>query len=312
MRPLLLLLVAAVARCHAAPAIDVLLPPGSTVVFGLRTANLLDLLARQDGAKDIRQQVSMLLAASPFSGFDPFHDIDEVVLATTGTGQNPPALIVITGRFDPAKLAQGAHPYHNIPLIQNAKSKQVMAVLDATTLLAGDPPLVKAAIDRAAANTSAGPLAARLQELRGRYDLWAFADHLDTAAVPAGSLPPAAEALRSLDRFWFGAAFTRNLEFSAELHLRSAQDASRIAAILREFESQAKAKIDAGSPAKFDLQAAGNSVTLAFSVPEEEWKKMLQQSQASAPPRPQSKPQPQLITTDSTGNTVTLTLPGRK
>ena len=312
MRSLLFLLVAAVARCQAAPALDVLLPPGSTIVFGLRTANLLNLLAQQDGAKDIRQQASMLLATSPFSGFDPFKDIDEVVLATTGTGQNPPALIIITGRFDPAKMAQGARAYHNVPLIQNAKSKQVMAVLDASTLLAGDPPLVKAAIDRASSNVAAGPLAARIEDLRGRYDLWAFADHLDAAAaVPAGSLPPSAEALRSLDRFWFGAAFTRTFELAGELHLRTAKDASHIAAILRDFEKQAKAKMDASSPARIEITTAENSVALAVSIPEEEWKKALQ-SQARAQVQPQPKPVPQSITTDPTGNTVTLTLPGKK
>ena len=70
MRRLALLLAAALTPSFAA-SLDVLLPPGATAVFGLRTATILNLLAEQEGAKDIRQQAAFLLAATPFAGFDP-------------------------------------------------------------------------------------------------------------------------------------------------------------------------------------------------------------------------------------------------
>jgi len=55
MRPLALLLAATVVPAFAAPALDVLLPPNAAAVFGLRTTTLLNLIAEQEGAKDLRQ-----------------------------------------------------------------------------------------------------------------------------------------------------------------------------------------------------------------------------------------------------------------
>src|SRR5689334_3310629 len=106
MRPLVALLVA-IAPALASPAVDVLLPPASNAVFGLRTATLFNLLTQQESFQQIQQQFSALLAASPWSGVNPFHDIEEVIVATTLKGKNPPTLAVITGHFDPAKLANG-------------------------------------------------------------------------------------------------------------------------------------------------------------------------------------------------------------
>jgi hypothetical protein len=329
MRLLLATLLLTVAPSYAGSALDVLLPPGATGVFGLRASSILNLLAQQDGAKDLRTQVSALLAMTPWSGFDPFRDIDEVVVAAMGSGQNPPTLAVITGRFDAAKLAQGkGQAYRSATLVQDAKSKQVLAILDDATLLAGDMPLVKSAIDRAAGTVAAGPLAARIEGLRTRYDVWAFGDHLDAAAM-SGTAP----SLKGLDRMWFGAAFSRNFELAAELHLRSAKDVSALTAMLRDFEKQVKSQIPAGDPATFDLHTSDDTISVGITVPEEAWKQVLRsrlqpqtQSQARPPAKPriystepqivssdpQAQPKAQVITTDSAGSTVMVTLPGKR
>ncbi|HXA52982.1 MAG TPA: hypothetical protein VNV86_21845 [Candidatus Acidoferrum sp.] len=328
MRLLLATLLLTVAPSYAGPALDVLLPPGATAVFGLRASSILNLLAQQEGAKDLRTQVSALLAMSPWSGFDPFRDIDEVVIAAMASGQNPPTLAVITGRFDAAKLAQGkGQAYRSATLVQDAKSKQVLAILDDNTLLAGDMPLVKAAIDRASGSVAAGPLAARIEGMRTKYDLWAFADHLDAAAMSS-----TAASLKGLDRLWFGAAFSHNFELAAELHLRSSKDVSALTAMLRDLEKQVKSQIPSNDPTTFDLHTTDNTISVAIAVPEEAWKKAFasrlqaptqSQSQPPAKPRiystepqivstdPGAQPKPQVITKDSTGNTVMVTLPGK-
>src|ERR1043166_4692611 len=134
MRLLLATLLFTVAPSYAGPVLDVLLPPGATAVFGLRTSSILNLIAQQEGAKDLRTQVYAMLAMTPWSGFDPFRDVDEVVIAAMGSGQNPPSLAVITGRFDAAKLAQGkGQAYRSATLVQQANSKQVLAILDEST-----------------------------------------------------------------------------------------------------------------------------------------------------------------------------------
>lgn len=304
MRPLVALLVA-IAPALASPAVDVLLPPASNAVFGLRTATLFNLLTQQESFQQIQQQFSALLAASPWSGVNPFHDIEEVIVATTLKGKNPPTLAVITGHFDPAKLANGkGHPYRNAILIEDEKDNSAQAILDDTTLLTGDLALVKGAIDRASGNTSAGPLAARIETMRTRYDVWGFADHIDSAALPMPSDP-----LKGMDRLWFGAAFSHNFELAAECHFSSAKAAAGLIAFVRDLEKQIKPQVNGA--ATFELSTSENSVTLSVSVPEKEWKKALQTRLRPAP-KAVEPPRPQVVVTDSTGSTVTLSLPGKR
>lgn len=304
MRPFAVLLLS-IAPAFASPAIDVLLPPGSNAVFGLRTATLLNLLAQQESFRQLQQQFSALLAGTPWSGFNPFRDIQEIVLAATLNGKNPPTLAVITGHFDPAKLANGkGHPYRNAILIEDAKANTAQAILDETTMLAGDLALVKAAIDRASGPASASPLAARIETMRTRYDIWGFADHIDSATLPVASDP-----LQGLDRLWFGAAFSHNFELAAEFHFRSAKAAAGLTALVRDFEKQIKPQVNGA--ATFEMSTSDNSVTLAVSVPEQEWKKALQSRLQPAPKRGEP-PRPQVVVTDSNGSTVTLSLPGKR
>ncbi len=307
------------ASSHAAPATDVLLPPDATAVFGLRASSLIKLIASQGATQMAQFQTGMLLASLPVNGFDPFHDIDEVVLATSGKGKNPPFLAVITGRFDAAKLAHGkGSSYHNALFIDNKDPRQTTAFLGDNTILAGDRAMVRAAIDRSSSAIGAGPLAARIESMRSRYDLWAFADHLDAAAIPPG----AADTLRSLDRFSVGMAFNSDFALDAEIHLASAQDAAKLSGMLGLLEKQALSQMPDSSTTKFNLSAKDNTVKLSIAVPEADFRKALQQAAAGAKSAaasrpvafstaPAPKPREQQTTTDTQGNTVTLSLPYR-
>ncbi|MBS1855648.1 MAG: hypothetical protein JST11_09810 [Acidobacteria bacterium] len=319
-----------VASSYAAPPTDVLLPPNATVVFGLRAANIIKLIASQGATQLAQFQAGAMLGAMPVKGFDPFHDIDEVVLATSGKGNNPPFLAVITGHFDAAKLAQGkGRPYGNAVFIDDKNPRQTSAILGDSTLLAGDRALVRAAIDRASGNTAAGPLAARIESMRAHYDLWAFADHFDPTALPGGAAGAngAADPLRSLDRFWVGMAFNTDLTLDAELHLSSDADAAKLSGLLSIWKVQALSQVPNAPAMKFDLGVKDNTIKLAVSIPEAELKKAMQQhsssgvttSAATTPMGlritggdPAPKEQDQKVTTDPQGNTVTLSLPYRR
>ena len=76
--------------------------------------------------------------------------------------------------------------------------------------------------------------------------------------------------------------------------------------------------------ATFEVANTADTVSVAISVPESEWKKALE-TRLKAPPKttrptglritstePQAEPKPQVITTDPRGNTVTLSLPGKR
>jgi hypothetical protein len=328
MRPIFATLLFCAAPALAAPAVDVLLPPGSSIVFGVRANRILELISQQEGAKDLRLQAKALLAMTPWAGFDPFSDVDELVLATTGTGQNPPALIVITGRFSAAKLGSKGHTYRNVYVTDDPKSKNSTAILDESTLLTGDWPLVKGAIDRYSSSVaSAGPLAARIEDLRAKYDVWAFADHLDATAMPK----EAAEQLHSIDRFWFGAAISKGVDLTAEVHTTDPKEAEKLSAMIKGFESMARMQMkDQAEGVKLDVQSAEGNIRLSMSIPEEQLKKAMQMrnqpnatsASANVSPvsngarlistRPTIVNTEPVITRDSQGNTLTVTLPGPK
>src|ERR1035438_938220 len=85
-------------------------PPDTKVVFGVNVHNLaMSWVARSFKAQAQEQAAGIgWLKAFPLAGFDFLRDLDEVVVASNAKGQNPPAIVVVTGRFDVARLAKGA------------------------------------------------------------------------------------------------------------------------------------------------------------------------------------------------------------
>jgi hypothetical protein len=139
---------------------------------------------------------------------------------------------------------------------------------------------------------------------------------------PPPSSPSVAKSLRTLDRFWAGAAFAKNFELAAEIHLRSPEDTAAIATLVREFEKEIKSQMN-GAP-NIEIATTDDTISLSISVPEQEWKKALQ-ARLQAPPKttqstglritgsePPAPPKPQVITTDTNGSTLTLSLPGKQ
>src|SRR5262249_30026332 len=158
---------------------------------------------------------------------------------------------------------------------------------------------------------AAGPLAARIEELRTKYDVWAFADHLDTAALPKDAPDP----LRGIDRFWFGAAISKGIELTAEAHAATPQDAEKLSSLIRGWEALARMQMKESEGVKLDLQSSEGNLRLSISVSEAELKKAMQTRNQTASNPVSTKPtivnlEP-VITRDSVGNTVTLTLPGK-
>jgi len=318
------LVLSAGALSAADAAITGFLPPGTKIVLGVRVRSLAD----SPFAKGIMAQAHAAgaewLNMAAALGFDPLRDLDEVLIATSGEGQNPPSLLVASGRFDVPRLSEGAQRYHDVPILGGAKpTDQVVAILDANTALAGDRPMVLAAIDRGGAASEATPdnsLAARIAPLRERYDVWGAGDHIQAfGPVPQASVADA------FDSFQFGMSVRQGLELAAEVHASSPKGAEKLSASLGLLSAMLRAQQPAGG-AKFDLQADNGTFKLAVTIPEEELKKAMEAQSGMlaqmlgggtmapatrlAPgPAPRTTPPPVL---DKDGNTVVLTLPGGK
>jgi len=258
-----------------------LLPPDTQVVFGIRVHNLAISPVAQTIAAQAQAATAGWLKAGPLSGIDFLHDIDEVLVASSGKGQTPPALIVVTGRFDTARLVSAAaHYYHDVALLTADTGNACVALLDRGTALLGDANLVRAAIDqRGGKNRIDATLNDQITSMRQRYDIWGLGERLEGFGAPVAE----AKIVQSIDRFQFGVQLASGLELSAEIHARSAEDAAKLNSAFRMIAALVKGQTTA-SAAKFDLQADGGTLRLDVYIPETELKKAIEARAAALSP----------------------------
>jgi hypothetical protein len=314
-----------------------LLPPGARIVFGMRVRAVVNSSLAQSLSSEILGASGDWQKLVAGVGFDLLHDLDEVVLASTGEGKEAPVLIVARGTFDTARLAAQAKPYHGVPLVTMGEKVStggkpaILAILDGSTVLTGDPEEVKAAIDRRGSPTQLDPaFAARIAGYRQRYEIWGVADN------PAGlarrlSDSSGPQPFDSIDRFQLGLGLNHGLEIAAELHARSAEDAAQLTSTLRLLEGMFKAsQPSANAGTKLRIESAEGTLKIALAVSEDDLKKAIAQqrsaaARAAAPvraPVPAPTPAPVRIQSSESptrpgvqsgnGGTSVFTLPSRR
>lgn len=324
---LLVVLLAASARAESDSALLELMPPGTQVVIGVRVRSVVDSpLARSIGSeiqREVQAQQSIgdwqkLIA---FTGFDPLHDIDEVLLGTTGEGEKAPALIVVRGNFDIAKLAANATTYDGVPLIDRSASLHgtntngAFAFLDEHTILAGEGPQVRAAIDRRGKPAPLSPgLVDRIAEFRGKYEIWGVVNHLDgLRKMAASSSGP--QGLDSIDRLQFGVGLEHGLDLVAEIHSRSPKDAEQLSASLKLLQAMFLASPQSSmNGTKLALETTGESLRIGLSIPEEELKKSIEtqlRARMAAQPRAAHLHAPPVISGQPPVTTPAVAAPGQ-
>ena len=250
-----------------------LLPPGTKVVFGIRVHNLALSSVAQEFAAQAQTAAAGWLKAVPLDGIDLLRDIDEVLIATSGKGPNPPSLIVVTGRFNIARLAEGAERYHGIAMLSgDAESGTAVALFENGTALIGDTPLVRSAIDHRGGKGRIDPtLNDRITSLRQRYDIWGLGEPADGLTSPI----PEAKMLESVDRFQFGMQLANGLELTAEIHARSAEDGEKLNTALGMLAALLQGHGQSANGSKFDLKSEGGTLKLLVSISDEDLKKAL-------------------------------------
>ena len=283
MKPTLLLLpllLAAPSFCADDVQLVDLLPSDTQVVFGVHVRTVVDSELARNLTAELKGQAADWEKLLATSGFDPLHDLDEVLIASTGAGKKAPTLIVARGTFDVAKLAPNAEQYHGVPLV-TSPSKQAEGVygfLDGSTALAGDPAMVKAAIDRRGEPAHLeGALAAQVADYRERYEIWAVVNRTEglTGYMPSTDSPAA--ALNAIDHFQFGVSLKQGLELAAEAHARTAKDAEQLAATMQFLEAMTKASQPAGSTGtKFSFQNEDGTLKVSLAISEEDLKKTIE------------------------------------
>lgn len=281
---LLPLLLAAPAFCAEDSTLVDLLPPDTQIVVGARVRAVVESDLAQSIGPEIQQaQQAQGLQLNwqsivDMAGFDPLHDVEEVILATNGQGPKSPTLVVARGTFPVEKLSAGGEPYHGVILV-NAKKQAdgVFGFIDPHTALAGDAVSVKAAIDRRG-EPGALPraLAAKIADYRNRYEIWGVVNRTDglTSYLPQASKQ--AGPFDSIDRLQFGVALKNGLSLMAEAHTRSLKDADQLATTLQFFQAMSQSQQPAGSATKFEVKNSQGTIRVSLAVSAEDLKKAIE------------------------------------
>ena len=286
------------------------LPADTKVVIGIRVSAIRESALFRDAGTDAQKLGEDWMKLVAITGFDPIHDIDEILIFSSADNEKAAAVMAVRGRFNLERLGAGAKRYHGVAMVgEGAGGTSVLALLDATTAVAGEAPAVRAAIDRRGHGAPLDPqLAARVQSLAGRFDIWGAGERPEGFVAPTGKR----EDLDSINRFEFGIRISKGLEIGAEVHAKSSKDAEKLA----ESVAMLQAMMIGREPAapKFDLQVKDGTIKLSLAISEDELKKAVAEQRGARAPKagPPSRFTVGMPPDTNSGQTNVFVLPGKK
>ncbi|MCX6629787.1 MAG: hypothetical protein NTW28_19390 [Candidatus Solibacter sp.] len=121
-------------------------------------------------------------------------------------------------------------------------------------------------------------LAARVQSLRARFDVWGTGERNEGFVAPTGKR----EELDSVDRFEFGVRVSQGFELGAEIHARSQKDAEKLVASMESLKAMMNGGEQAGP--RIDVHVKDGTVKLSLAISEEELKNAMAAQQGERAP----------------------------
>ena len=330
-------LVLSAAAWAADPSLLELVMPDARVMIGVNVEKILaspfgqQISSQlQTGSPELRQLVEQ-------TGFNPSRDLKELLVATSGEGQKPPALFLVRGSFDAEKLGSllagprgSRENFEGVEIVTNPSQKgSSVALPDNTLLIGGDLAEVRAAIHRRTHHTVLGAhMAAQVATLSARYDMWGVSNvSLTELAANArkSNMQQVADILQSIQRISGGMRFSPDMELAADVLTRSEKDAASVRdtlSFVSSFAARSQQNPSGLKPDAFKLSLDGRTVRIALTVPEEDLKKAYQMQMArmqsmqkpAAPPKPRVASDGGIMIQSSEKDMGTVALPpaGRK
>lgn len=233
------------------------------------------------------------------TGFDPRHDVSEILAASTGNPQQTGGLILARGNFDAARIASLAGSEKNVAVSQYGGATLIalgdtkvhgVAFVGNSIAVVGDIASVKAALDRAdKANSISPALAARVQTLSTTLDAWSVSLASFVSLMPAelgGTTGPAAQPLALVKNILSSSAgvkFGPTIEVSGQAVANTEQNAKALADIVRmvaglvSLSGAQDPKMTAFANLVQTLKVAneGTAVNLTASIPEEQLESLM-------------------------------------
>jgi hypothetical protein len=275
---------AAMTMAAVDPALLSLVMPDAKILTGIQVA--------QAGASPFGQYVlaktqiddPKLLALMALTGFDPRHDLREI-LAATSSASTDGALALARGNFQPAKFVSSAASsggsstqYRGFTVIlPEAKGQGAIAFLDSTIAVIGNLPAVQSAIDRRFSHVAfSGPLADKAKAVSASNDAWfvtltPLSDFLaGKAANPTVDSALQGNLLQTVQQASGGLTFgSTAVTLNGEALTRSAEDAQSLLAVLKflvgMLQSDKNAAASIANGAQFSTDGPTLKLTLAVS-----------------------------------------------
>jgi hypothetical protein len=240
------------------------------------------------------------------SGFDPRHDVTEILAASSSSGTAKSGLVLALGNFPvtqlTAALAQKSalvQNYGGATLIAGPDGNGAIAFIGTTVAVAGDIASVKAAIDRSTALNAINPaLNVQVQALSATEDVWAV------STVPVSSFAPAlnggasalpaqiAGILNGIQASSGGVKFGSTVQFTGQVVMKDAATAKSLADVLQALVSMA-AMSGPQNPQMaslgqllqgFTVSASDTAINLALGIPESQIETLLKGMKNQAAP----------------------------
>lgn len=243
------------------------------------------------------------------TGFDPRRDLREILIAAPSLQSAHGTLFLARGTFDIPRIVEAAtaagadaETYQGVNVIAHGKDLAI-AFPDSTIAIAGEPPLVHAAIDRKSAPTSIGAaLAVQVNQLSNSEDAWFVSlSPMTQLTLPSGA-GPMSGLFAGVQQICGGLKFGADIALTVQAVSATDQDAATLAALLKaagigisgnaqeELAQQAFALLKT-----MTVTTDGKTTTASLSVPETQLEKMMKAepkhvaAETAPPPRSGSR-----------------------
>ena len=249
----------------------------------------------------IQANAAALQQLVTLTGFDPTRDLREILAATNSAGAGARTGIALArGTFDVARITALAtlggaktETYSGITIIEDPKQTNGAAFLDATLVVAGDIPSVKAAIDRQSPSPSLpASVVALVNQWSGSADAWVFTTVPPSTLKPPSGVP-AVPGLGASAQGIFqkvvgagaGVKFGATVVTTVQATVDNAQDAATLAQTLQLLVNIGQMQTGTNSNANLtallqglSISAKGSALSIAVSLPEAQLQQLIQQA----------------------------------
>ena len=236
------------------------------------------------------------------TGFDPRRDLHEAVVVSMGGGKPESGLVLVRGNFDASKIATFAKSHGAVSSLYKgieiwtgpeAKSDGVFAFVDSSIAILGPDAQVKAAIDRKQARQGglSDELAAKVALWSGQNDAWVVSSQPISGfgPFPNKGANPGGLSVDSIKAASAGVRFGTVVDISAETTMRSPQDATAFADVIRFMVSMVRSQQTPANAVpepisnmidSLQLEPAGHVLKIRMSMPETDLEKLMNTGKA--------------------------------